>query len=465
MTFFFVVRILDKRFGPQNHRTRHTHQNKNKNHLIMSSSLARSSAFCLGQTHGRGLARGKVPAMNTAKRWPVSEAKRTRVWSSKSASSSRPSSSSKSCVHAFSEETEETEEEKSAATLPGEEGGEKALHATKNESGDKEKELKRDLMKALESGKKVTGKVEAVNRGGLILRVMKNKYRAFLPKSQMRSSRLKFCKTTKAELTEAEVMKQQIGNLIDVKFVEVTPKRVVCSEKSLIQENAEKKLPVGTQQRVVVTNLSDFGAFVEVINNDNNSSSSQEQDQLLSPVGLEGLIHISELSWNKVAHPRDVCRVGDELEVKVLEVANSGQRVNFSAKQMLDDPLMETLDTIMPVTMPELSFDDSDSAFASGDFDGEEGTKMEASLPGLPRICAELLSEDGVEAVIPGRTAVERRVVSQDLELWLTNVQVEDGYNLLARSGRQVQEIHVVTSLNREAIKRAIKRATRATNA
>ena len=434
----------------------------------MSSSLARSSAFCLGQTHGRGLARGKVPAMNTAKRWPVSEAKRTRVWSSKSASSSRPSSSSKRIVsYAFSEETEQTEKTKSLKEGPTtEKGVEKAPNnvESKNESQkDKESaELKRDLMKALESGKKVTGKVEAVNRGGLILRVMKNKYRAFLPKSQMRSSRLKFCKTTKAELTEAEVMKQQIGNLIDVKFVEVTPKRVVCSEKSLIQENAEKKLPVGTQQRVVVTNLSDFGAFVEVINN---NSSSQEQEQLLSPVGLEGLIHISELSWNKVAHPRDVCRVGDELEVKVLEVANSGQRVNFSAKQMLDDPLMETLDTIMPVTMPELSFDDSDSAFASGDFDGEEGTKMEASLPGLPRICAELLSEDGVEAVIPGRTAVERRVVSQDLELWLTNVQVEDGYNLLARSGRQVQEIHVVTSLNREAIKRAIKRATRATNA
>ena len=429
----------------------------------MSSSLALSFTLCLGQ-HGRG-AKGKVSATNTAKRWPVSEVKR-RVWSSKSASSSRPSSSSKSSVYAFSEETEETEETKSAAEVPTDEGAEKARNQTsKNESGDKENALKRDLMKALESGKKVTGKVEAMNRGGLILRVMKNKYRAFLPKSQMRSSRLKFCKTTKAELTEAEVMKQQIGNLIDVKFVEVTPKRVVCSEKSLIQENAEKKLPVGTQQRVVVTNLSDFGAFVEVINNDNNSSSSQEQDQLLSPVGLEGLIHISELSWNKVAHPRDVCRVGDELEVKVLEVANSGQRVNFSAKQMLDDPLMETLDTIMPVTMPELSFDDSDSAFASGDFDGEEGTKMEASLPGLPRICAELLSEDGVEAVIPGRTAVERRVVSQDLELWLTNVQVEDGYNLLARSGRQVQEIHVVTSLNREAIKRAIKRATRATNA
>ena len=51
---------------------------------------------------------------------------------------------------------------------------------------------------------------------------MNNKYRAFLPKSQMRSSRLKFCKTMKEESTEAEVMKQQIGNLIEVKFVEVT---------------------------------------------------------------------------------------------------------------------------------------------------------------------------------------------------------------------------------------------------
>ena len=53
-------------------------------------------------------------------------------------------------------------------------------------------------------------------------------------------------------------------------------------------------------------------------------------------------------------------------------------------------------------------------------------------------------------------------VVSQDLELWLTNANVEDGDNLLARAGRQVQEIHVVTELTRDAIKVAIKRATSA---
>ena len=333
------------------------------------------------------------------------------------------------------------------------------------------KKKNEELQMALERNQKCTGKVESVNRGGLILRVLQNKYKAFLPKSQMRATRLKSNSTTTDKKSEEECMREQVGKLIEVKFVEVTEQRVVVSEKLLCLERAVEKLPIGSKQTVVVTNLSDFGAFVEVSKEYNKSKNSNknandENTSLLSPIGVEGLIHISELSWNKVQHPRDVVSIGQELDVKVLEVSTDGQRINFSSKQMLDDPLMETLDTIMPVTMPELSFDEADngSPFMSGDFDGEEGVKMEATLPGLPKICAELLAEEGVEAVIPGRKAVEKRVVSQDLELWLTNVQVEDGYNLLARSGRQVQEIHVVTSLNREAIKRAIKRATRATN-
>ena len=143
-------------------------------------------------------------------------------------------------------------------------------------------------------------------------------------------------------------------------------------------------------------------------------------------------------------------RVGDEVDVKVLDVAPASgsrpARVTFSLKQLQADPLLETLDTIMPVAMPEPSVD--------------EDELMDTPLPGLTDICSNLLTEEGIDAVIPGRQAVEQRVVSQDLELWLTNVVVEDGYNLLARAGRQVQEIHVVTGLDRDAIKRAIKRAT-----
>jgi hypothetical protein len=186
---------------------------------------------------------------------------------------------------------------------------------------------------------------------------------------------------------------------------------------------------------------------------------------------LEGLIHISELSWSRVAHPRDVLRVGDEVDVKVLDVVPAEGRkparvslffysltvcpyelcvlqVTFSLKQLQADPLLETLDTIMPVAMPEPSVD--------------EDELLDTPLPGLMDICSNLLTEDGIDAVIPGRQAVEQRVVSQDLELWLTNVVVEDGYNLLARAGRQVQEIHVVTKLGRDSIKQAIKRATSA---
>ena len=139
-----------------------------------------------------------------------------------------------------------------------------------------------------------------------------------------------------------------------------------------------------------------------------------------------------------------------DLHVKVLDVAPASgsrpARVTFSLKQLQADPLLETLDTIMPVAMPEPSVD--------------EDELMDTPLPGLTDICSNLLTEEGIDAVIPGRQAVEQRVVSQDLELWLTNVVVEDGYNLLARAGRQVQEIHVVTGLDRDAIKRAIKRAT-----
>ena len=185
---------------------------------------------------------------------------------------------------------------------------------------------------------------------------------------------------------------------------------------------------------VDVTSLSDFGAFVEVCDGQGEAS------------GLEGLVHISEISWNRISHPRDAVKVGQREFVKVLEVNDETGRINFSIKQTQADPLMETLETIMPVTMPEPSIDEDDLS--------------EIPLPGLPDICSSLLKEDGIEAVIPGRQAMEQRVVSQDLELWLTNVFVEDGYNLLARAGRQVQEIHVVTRLDRDAIKRAIKRAT-----
>ena len=305
--------------------------------------------------------------------------------------------------------------------------------------GDAKNAREQDVRAAIEAierdGGRLTGKVEVVNRGGVVLRVTKGRFRAFLPKSQMRSSRLRGdFRGGAEEADETKMLEAQIGKLIDVKLVDHSSKRIVVSERALLQERASEKLPVGDVKEVVVTSLSDFGAFVEVCDGQGEAS------------GLEGLVHISEISWNRISHPRDAVKVGQREFVKVLEVNDETGRINFSIKQTQADPLMETLETIMPVTMPEPSIDEDDLS--------------EIPLPGLPDICSSLLKEDGIEAVIPGRQAMEQRVVSQDLELWLTNVFVEDGYNLLARAGRQVQEIHVVTRLDRDAIKRAIKRAT-----
>ena len=447
---------------------------------LASSSSSSSSSYSAYSALLRKKSRQNQQTTSSSKTTSINQRRNVRrttnYLSSTTTKNTTTLTTAASAKNRILEESAEEDDEDKAAFVPSsaivdnKSTTEKANEQFLGQNNNKKKKNE-ELHMALERNQKCTGKVESVNRGGLILRVLQNKYKAFLPKSQMRATRLKSNSTTTDKKSEEECMREQVGKLIEVKFVEVTEQRVVVSEKLLCLERAVEKLPIGSKQTVVVTNLSDFGAFVEVSKEYNKSKNSNknandENTSLLSPIGVEGLIHISELSWNKVQHPRDVVSIGQELDVKVLEVSTDGQRINFSSKQMLDDPLMETLDTIMPVTMPELSFDEADngSPFMSGDFDGEEGVKMEATLPGLPKICAELLAEEGVEAVIPGRKAVEKRVVSQDLELWLTNVQVEDGYNLLARSGRQVQEIHVVTSLNREAIKRAIKRATRATN-
>jgi hypothetical protein len=86
---------------------------------------------------------------------------------------------------------------------------------------------------------------------------------------------------------------------------------------------------------------------------------------------------------------------------------------------------------------------------------------LATSLPGLEQICAEILQEEGIKGITLGRQKLEQRVVSQDLELWLSNEPVEDGkFSLLARAGRQVQEVQLNTELDREGIKAAVQRVT-----
>ena len=285
-----------------------------------------------------------------------------------------------------------------AKTKAGDAGKKGAGKKDDDKDGESKKvEARKALMRALEKGEPVSGRVEVANRGGLILRIFNGRFRAFLPLSQMTSSRTLDVKRSRkknapksvtaplasfdddedlniAPLVAAEpketstkdatvaVLEAQVGKVIEVKVTDVNDKKIVVSERALVQERGVKRLKPGVRASAQVVSLSDFGAFVEL-----------SQDDPQAP-RLEGLIHISELSWSRVAHPRDVLRVGDEVDVKVLDVAPAEgrrpARVTFSLKQLQADPLLETLDTIMPVAMPEPSVDEDELGYPAPGPDG-----------------------------------------------------------------------------------------------
>ncbi|XP_059446804.1 uncharacterized protein LOC132178380 [Corylus avellana] len=124
-------------------------------------------------------------------------------------------------------------------------------------------------------------------------------------------------------------------------------------------------------------------------------------------------------------------------------------RITLSIKQLEEDPLLETLDKVIP----------QDASTIPDSLSNSDISTIEP-LPGLESIFEELLQEDGIDDVRIIRQGFEKRVVSQDLQLWLSNAPpTNQKFTLLARAGRQVQEIHLRTSLDQEGIKKALQRA------
>ena len=117
-----------------------------------------------------------------------------------------------------------------------------------------------------------------------------------------------------------------VGEVIDVKILSVDKdkKRISLGLKQLTPdpwENIEEKYPIGSQYRGRVRNMTNFGAFVEM------------------EEGIDGLIHISDLSWTrKIKHPSEVLKKGEEIDVVVLDVNKNERRVSLGFKQLTDDP-------------------------------------------------------------------------------------------------------------------------------
>ncbi len=161
-------------------------------------------------------------------------------------------------------------------------------------------------------GQNVEGEVIEVVKGGLILDI---DLRGFLPASLV-------------DLRRVKDLNAYLGTRIEARVIEMDRNRnnVVLSRRVVLEEarKAERseilsKLQAGMRLKGVVSSIVDFGAFVDL-------------------GGIDGLIHISELSWNHVNHPSEVVKVGQEVEVQVLDVDLNRERISLGLKQTTEDP-------------------------------------------------------------------------------------------------------------------------------
>ena len=161
----------------------------------------------------------------------------------------------------------------------------------------------------------VKGLVVSRVKGGLTVDIG---IKAFLPGSQI-------------EIRPVRNLDAYIGQELDVRVIKLNKKRgnVVISRKEILEEEQNAKRSVtlttleeGTVLTGTVKNLTDYGAFVDM-------------------GGLDGLLHITDMSWGRLTHPRDLVNVGDEIQVKVLKFDKDKQRVSLGFKQLTPDPWLD----------------------------------------------------------------------------------------------------------------------------
>ncbi|XP_021805161.1 uncharacterized protein LOC110749371 [Prunus avium] len=282
-----------------------------------------------------------------------------------------------------------------------------------------------------DSGLIFEGMIEGYNGGGLLVRF--HSLVGFLPFPQLSPSH--FCKERGKSLQD--IAKGLPGSLISVKVIQVDEehKKLIFSEKEAVWSKFSEQINVGDIFEARVGSLEDYGAFVH----------------LRFPDGLyhlTGLVHVSEVSWDLVQDVRDILNEGDDVRVKIINIDRVKSRITLSIKQLEEDPLLETLDKVIP----------QDGSVGPDSLSTDNSSNIEP-LPGLEAIFEELVREDGIDDVRINRQGFEKRVVSQDLQLWLSNSPaVNQKFTLLARAGRQVQEIQLTTTLDQEGIKKALQR-------
>jgi small subunit ribosomal protein S1 len=177
----------------------------------------------------------------------------------------------------------------------------------------------RRIETAAESGEPVEGTVIEVVKGGLIIDLG---VRGFLPASLV-------------DIRRVPNLDEYMGTKIETKVIELNRSRnnVVLSRRAVLEEERKEvrqqildRLQPGLIVEGQISNIVDFGAFVDLD-------------------GIDGLIHISELSWSHVNHPSEILSIGDTVKVKVLDIDRDRQRISLGLKQTQEDPWQRIVDT------------------------------------------------------------------------------------------------------------------------
>ena len=206
------------------------------------------------------------------------------------------------------------------------------------------------IVKVFQGDGLIKGKVKAVVKGGLTVNIG---VEAFLPGSQI-------------DIIPPKDLQQFVGNTYDFKIVKINDdrKNVVLSRRELIeQERSEKRqrfletIKIGATVKGYVKNLTDFGAFIDLD-------------------GMDGLLHITDMTWGRLGHPSELLKVGQELEVQVLDINKEKERVSLGLKQTQKNPWDQTEDRF-PI-----------------------GTKVKGKITNLVPYGAFVEIEEGVEGLI-----------------------------------------------------------------
>tara|TARA_B100000029_G_scaffold512296_1_gene608531 strand:+ start:525 stop:1853 length:1329 start_codon:yes stop_codon:yes gene_type:complete len=257
-----------------------------------------------------------------------------------------------------------------------------------------------DVQRVKEADGMVKGLVIEVVKGGLIVDIG---LRGFLPASLV-------------ELRRVRDLQPYIGMELEAKIIELDKNRnnVVLSRRAFLEETQKEQreefldlLKPGERRKGVISSVVNFGAFVDL-------------------GGMDGLIHVSELSWQHVDHPSAVVTIGDEVDVEVLEVDLDRERISLSLKATQKDPWKEFADSHR---VGELVYGRVTKLVPFGSF-----VQVGDNIEGLVHISE--MSEHHVE--------LPEQVVTPGEELWVKIIEIDLERRRISLSVKQAAEGGVV---------------------